>query len=43
MRLIFNINDEIKKLIAEEKIKTGSSYSEIARRAIVFYLKNRKD
>ena len=43
MRLIFNINDEIRKLLSEEKERTCSSYSEIIRRAIIFYFKHRKD
>lgn len=43
MRVIFTLNKDIKELLIKEKNASGSSYSEIIRRAILFYFKNRKD
>ncbi len=43
MRVIFTLNKDIKELLIKEKNVSGSSYSEIIRRAIIFYFKNRRD
>ena len=43
MRVIFTLNKDIKELLIKEKNVSGSSYSEIIRRAILFYFKNKKD